>query len=290
MKALIIYNSYSGVNKNKELDYIKNKLIVKYETIDIYESQNDIKEYVLCYSSSYNLLIIIGGDGTINQAVNGLMMIKEKPMLAYIPMGTCNDFGRSLNLKKTLDVITNKIIEGKTKRISINKINTDYYLYGLAIGNMTNVSYQINSKLKRMFGRLAYYLNAIKHIFKNDSFDLEMKIDDINIKEKCYCLMLLNTKYLASIKMRFKADYVDNDKIKVILIKKKNRIINLVNLGLFFLFGEKYNHNIKYYEGYNIKIQTDKLMRYNIDGECLPLLKSVEVNRIKEAINLIVYK
>ena len=58
----------------------------------------------------------------------------------------------------------------------------------------------------------------------------------------------------------------------------------------FFLFGEKYSHNINYYDCDKIVIKTDRLMRYNVDGECLPLLEKVEVNRIKNALNIIVYK
>lgn len=290
MKALIIYNRFSGVNGNKDVNYIKNRISKKYNIVDIYESKNDIKEYVLCNASYYDLLIVIGGDGTINQAVNGLMLVSRKPLLAYIPMGTCNDFGRSLGLKETLHYVTDKIIEGNTKLIHVNKINTDYYLYGLAIGNMTNVSYQINPILKKMFGRLSYYLNGIKHMFKNDSFELDMIIDGKHIKENCFCLMVLNTRFLASLKLRLKEDYVDSEELKIVVIKKKNKVINLFDLVMFFLMGEKYNHNVKYFNGTNIKINTDKLMRYNIDGECLPLLKNVELNRVINSINLIVYK
>ena len=102
--------------------------------------------------------------------------------------------------------------------------------------------------------------------------------------------MILNTRYLASIKLKLDDDYIDNDKLKIVLIKKKNKLVNVFDLCMFFLFGQKYKHNIYYDESKNILIKTSKLMRYNIDGECLPLLREVEINRIKNALKIIVYK
>ena len=290
MRALIIYNKYSGINGNKEIDYLKKKLYIKYNEVEVYESKNDIKDYVFCNSSKYDLLIVIGGDGTINQAVNGLMLIKNKPTLCYIPMGTCNDFGRSQDLKKTLDKIVEGIFVANTKYISVNKVNTDYYLYGLALGNMTNVSYDINPKLKRMFGRIGYYLNVCKYIFKDESFHLDLNVDNNNFSDECFCLMVLNTRFLASKKIKFKNDYVNNDKFKVVIIKKKNKFINLLNLIMFFIFGEKYYHNMIYYDGKYVSIKTDKPMKCNIDGECLPIINNLYINRLKDVIKLIDYK
>ena len=284
MKALIIYNRFSGKSSNKEIEYIKNKLYKKYDIIDVHEVKYDIREYVIRNSSKYELLIVIGGDGTINQAINGLMLVNIKPLVAYIPMGTCNDFGRTVGLKTSLDKVINNIINENYRLINVN---TDYYLYGLAVGNMTNVSYNINPILKRIFGRLGYYLNIFKHIFKDESFELMLNVDNVMVNEECFCLMLLNTKYLASKRLRLNNDYINNEKIKIVLIKKRNRIINIVDLVLFFLIGEKYNHNINYYEGYNINITTKDLVRFNVDGESLPLLNKVNVNRNLEVIKLI---
>ena len=103
MKTLIIYNSYSGKNKIiRKIEYIKSRLKEKYNVVDCYESKSkyDIKNYILLCANQYNTILIAGGDGSLNEAINGLMLLKEKPILGYIPMGTCNDFGHSLGLKK----------------------------------------------------------------------------------------------------------------------------------------------------------------------------------------------
>ena len=52
-----------------------------------------------------------------------MVLIKNKPLLAYIPAGTCNDFGNSLGLKKSLDKIIDIILEGETVLVNVNKIN-----------------------------------------------------------------------------------------------------------------------------------------------------------------------
>ena len=123
MRALIIYNSFSGKNKiTKKIDYINKRLKEKYNVIDVYESKykNDIKNHILVYANNYNVIIIAGGDGSLNEAINGLVLLKSKPMLGYIPMGTCNDLGHSLGLKKKLAKTLDIILD--------NKVDKEYYL------------------------------------------------------------------------------------------------------------------------------------------------------------------
>lgn len=293
MKALIIYNGFSGKNKiDNKLEYIISRLKVKYNKVDLYKTKSryDIKEYVISNASNYDTLIIIGGDGSINEAINGLILVKNKPLLAYIPAGTCNDFGNSLGLKKSLDKIIDIILEGETVLVNVNKINTDYFIYGMALGNFTEVSYDTSHNNKKRWGVIAYFIKAIKYLFIDNSFSCELVINDKVINKKCFCLMVLNSRFLASFKLRFKRILLNDNELRIVVINKKNRLINIIDLILFFLLGEKYNHNIEYYKANNIKIKSSELLRFNLDGENVPRLKEVNVNVIPKVFEVIVDK
>ena len=76
----------------------------------------------------------------------------------------------------------------------------------------------------------------------------------------------------------------------MVIINKKNRIINFVDLLMFFLFGEKYKHNIEYYNSKNISICSDASLKFNIDGEETPSLSRVNINVIENSVKIIVDK
>lgn len=290
MTALIIYNLFSGrSNMFFKLEYIIERLKVQYSKVDSYETKykNDIKNQMILRGSMYDTIIIAGGDGSLNEAVNGLMLVKNKPKIGYIPMGTCNDFGHSLGLNKTLDKVIDIILNGEYVDVNVNKVNTDYFIYGLAVGNFTDVSYRTKQENKRRIGVLAYFIYAIKSAFTDRTFNCVLNLNnDLKVK-KCYCLIMVNSRYLASFNLKFRKKILNNG-LNMILIEKKNRLINFIDLFMFFLLGERYKHNIEYYNVKSLEIYSKEPLKYNIDGEELPLLNKVDVEVIEDCIQIIV--
>ena len=89
----------------KHIDYICQKLKSKYEIVETFASvgPNSIRDYVVQNAGDYDLVVASGGDGSINEVINGLMMIKNRPTLAYVPTGTCNDTGKTFRVKEKLE-------------------------------------------------------------------------------------------------------------------------------------------------------------------------------------------
>lgn len=286
MKCLIAYNKNSGKGKViKWVGHIVERLKTKYKTIDIFESKfkNDIKNHLSYYGFNYDCVVIMGGDGTLHEAINGLMGNIKRPIIGYIPFGTCNDFGRSYNLKKDVIKCINVILTGKTKSIDIFKINSDYFCYGMAIGNLTNISYDTNQKNKKIFGRLAYYFYVLKDMFSDNSFKCNLLLNEEKSIKNCFCLIGIKTKYLASFKIK-----KDNEKFKIFIVNKTNKLIGLFDLLMLFIIGEKYKHNIDYFESQTINIISDNPLRCNVDGEALPLMKEIKIEKISRAINMFI--
>ena len=103
MKLLIAYNSFSGKGSNTDiLEYIKTELSDLYNVIDVYQTEGEksITNHIASCGSDYDTILTIGGDGTVNEAINGIMQLEKKPKLAIIPYGTCNDIAKSLGLKR----------------------------------------------------------------------------------------------------------------------------------------------------------------------------------------------
>lgn len=294
MKALVIYNKYSGKSKIiKNIDYICRRLKTKYEIVETYASigSNSIRDYIIQNAYQYDLIVSAGGDGTINEVVNGLMLLEKKPTLAYVPTGTCNDTGKTLGLKKSLHRTMKIILDENKTLLDVNQINGQYFVYGLAAGNLTDVSYTAKYKLKKKFGKIAYYLETVKSIGKDNSINIEITANNNVISGKYFLFLATNSRYLASLKLhRKKRIYLNEGKLYVTLIRKTNRLINTIDFALFMLLGERYKHNIEHFETNNMVITSKNAIPYNTDGESLPKLSRIEVTVLPEQLEVIVSK
>ncbi len=295
MKALVVYNGFSGKSKIlKQIDYISQRLKSKYEIVECFKSTgpNSIRDYVLQNAKEYDLLVAAGGDGSINEVVNGLMMVSKRPTLAYVPTGTCNDTGKTLGLKRSLRKTMNIILDENKTYLDVNQINGQYFIYGLAAGNLTNVSYAAKYKVKKLFGQFAYYVEAVKTIGKDNSIHIDILADgETKISGKFFLFLAVNSRYLASIKLhRKKRIYLNEGKLYVTLIRKKNRLMNMIDFVLFLLLGESYQHNIVHFEAKNMVVTSKDAIAYNTDGEGIPKLSRIEVTVLPEQIEMIVSK
>ena len=103
MKCLFIYNPKSGKGKIiKKKEYIIESLKMRFDTVDVHESlsASDIIEFTEQHASDYDVLVFSGGDGTFNEITCGVASLKKRPVLGYIPTGTCNDIARNLKISR----------------------------------------------------------------------------------------------------------------------------------------------------------------------------------------------
>ena len=108
-------------------------------------------------------LVICGGDGTLNEAVSGLMALpyEKRPPLGYIPGGTVNDVASTLGLSKDPIRAAQEIVGGRLYPLDIGSFGPDrYFTYVAAFGIFTDVPYETPQEDKRIWGRLAYIMNG----------------------------------------------------------------------------------------------------------------------------------
>ncbi len=129
-------------------------------------AKNEAKRAAL---DGFDLIIAAGGDGTINEVVNGIAPLEKRPKMAIIPTGTTNDYARALKIPRGNPVEAAKII-GKKQTILMdiglakNKKNgtqqEHYFINIAAAGTLTELTYSVPSQLKTMFGYLAYVVKG----------------------------------------------------------------------------------------------------------------------------------
>ncbi len=294
MRALVVYNNYSGKNKiAKKIGYICTSLKTKYEIVECFKSihPKSITEHIVGCGFSYDLILGVGGDGTVNELINGIMQLEKRPMLAYIPVGTCNDAATTLGLRKNLKKTLKIILEQQTSKIDVFKINDKYFIYGLAAGCLTEISYDTSHKTKKNMGKLAYYIQGLKSYKDTKTIQVQIKTKDKIIKGDFSLFLALNSRYLAGFKIhRKKRIYLDDGNLRITLIQKTSKLMNIIDFGMFLIFGETYKHNILHFNASDLEVTSMMPVAYNTDGEKFAKTTIASINVIPKSIDVIISK
>lgn len=110
----------------------------------------------------FDLVVAAGGDGTINEVINGIAEKEYRPKVGIIPTGTTNDFARALHVPRDVIKATKIIAAGQSVAMDIGKANETYFINIGGGGRLTELTYDVPSRLKTMLGQLAYYLKGIE--------------------------------------------------------------------------------------------------------------------------------
>ncbi|MDO5440441.1 MAG: YegS/Rv2252/BmrU family lipid kinase [Erysipelotrichaceae bacterium] len=292
MKTLFIYNPNAGHMQIKYNLYdVLNTLSKEYKDLVVYASEKtkDIVNYVKKNGSKYELIIVSGGDGSLSEAVNGIMSLKKKPKLGYIPAGSTNDYASSLKLSKDMKKCTKQIVEHKDiKKIDIGKFNEDYFVYVAAFGAFTEVAYSTPQDIKNAIGHLAYLLNGINSISKIKSYDLSIKSDNETYDGKYIYGMITNTLSVGGMyHLNNRNVKLDDGLFEVMLIEKPKDLIELQEITAALLNSKIKTKRVKIFKTKGLTIIPKSNMSWTLDGEYGGSPKKVSINNIPKTITLL---
>jgi diacylglycerol kinase (ATP) len=294
MRVGFIYNPESGSGKiERNSKYIVDAFTAKGHVIDILKTKQalDAKRYAI--ESDHDMLLVAGGDGTLNEVVNGLMTKEKRPKIAYIPTGTVNDvahmLGISMNVKKAVKLI---LETGEVKKMDVSKINDTYFTYAAATGRFTKASYDVKRKDKKRFGILAYVVRGITDLLFD--YKMPMKITyEGGVLEKTFTLLLfLNGPRVGGRNLYLmKKSKLNDGKVEARIFEHR-RFWMLIKILTFFAIGGlvmRGGHRLTS-SFYEIEAEHDQAdIDWNTDGEKTEK-NSVRIDVIKEAIEIYVSK
>ncbi len=291
-----IYNPYSGKGtiKSKLVKIIDTLTETGHEvTMHPTQSQLDACETVkrICKEDheKYDFILCSGGDGTLNEVIQGLMKSENKLPVAYIPSGTTNDFARSINTPKDIEKALDSLIKGEKQALDVGSFNDQYFTYIAAFGALTEVSYETPQQTKNLLGHVAYILEGLKHIKKIQSYNLKIEYDGNVITGEYMYGMISNTAYVGGLLSM--GDFSLNDgQYEVTLIKTPNTPAELQSV-LSSLLNIKQAINTEYVSFFrtsSIKITCDSELTWTIDGECGGDQRDVLISNNQQAVQFII--
>jgi diacylglycerol kinase (ATP) len=160
------------------------------ESIAHPESLSDL---IRDYRDRVNLVVIGGGDGTLNAAAAGL--IDTQIPLAIIPLGTANDLARTLGIAASPIEACRAIATGQIRRIDLGWVNGKYFFNVASLGLSVKITNNLTKEAKRRWGVLAYAKTAIQAIWRTRPFSAEIRHDDGSILVKTVQIAVGNGKF-----------------------------------------------------------------------------------------------
>lgn len=273
-RVRIIYNPTSGREAfKKHLPDVLEKLeIAGYETSCHATtcSGDATKAAIDAVNRAFDVVIAVGGDGTLNEVVTGISQCdKEKrPKLGLIPMGTTNDFARAVHIPRNIEDALNIIIKGDTIPVDVGLVDDEKYFINIAAGGrITELTYEVPSKMKTMLGQMAYYMKAIEMVPSIKSAHMKIQIDDEIFDEKAMLFLCALTNSVGGFE-KLAPDASINDGLFTVLILKECSIAEFVKLVALALRGEHLDSpNVIYRKAKYVQVSSNEEVHLNLDGE-----------------------
>lgn len=181
---MIIYNPAAGKNKFRKLlpdaEQILTNADFDVTLVPSTKAPKSTKKIAKqAAEQGYDVVIAAGGDGTVNEVVNGLMQVTNPPKLGILPVGTTNDYARALNFAKDPLEALHIIAKQETVRVDIGKANeTEFFINNAAGGKITEITYAVKESMKSKWGRLAYLFSGIRILPKLSPVNVEISYND----------------------------------------------------------------------------------------------------------------
>ncbi len=268
-KAILIYNPKSGNQKFEDkLDFVLDSLKGDYGDVSVYRTTypgHAIELASKACEERYEMLIIVGGDGTFNECVNGMMDHEYRPTIGYIPAGTCCDIGMSLGLSKNVEKATKNILNNTRAKMDIVKSNNRYFCYVSGNGAFIDISYVTDSNLKKKIGYLAYLIRGAVEMFTIPKMKMKIRHDHGYDSGTYSLVLIINSKRVAGINMIYKP-CLDDGLVDVVLYRSLppfNSLIYIISMILPFWSTPL----VRRFKSSHLKIKTNTKARWNIDGE-----------------------
>ena len=291
-KLLFIVNPYSG----KKI--MKNQLMNVIQTLN--QNDYEVTLYTTCYQGHateisstalpYDEVLCAGGDGTLNEVINGLLRNDIRKPLGYIPCGSTNDFANSLGLPNVITKSLDVFLHHDTTFVDAGKFEDRFFTYVASFGAFTQASYATPQAMKNNLGYLAYLLETPKYINSIKPTHIIATIDDNQeVIEGDYIFGgITNSKKIGGIiKINAAPDFFSDGKFELVLLKKPkdlgqlNQLINAVNTMNY----DKCDCLV-YRKISKVTIQSDEIFPWTLDGERVDGKNSISIENRYHALDL----
>lgn len=256
------------------------------EKYDAYKKALEVKP------GEYDFIMVVGGDGTANEVINGIIDGGSDTPICILPAGTMNDFATYMGLPRDTDSLCKMIKNFNVLPCDVGKVNDEYFLNVTAGGTLSEVAHRVSTESKTALGRLAYYLEGAKDIssLKLNAVPMTLEYNGIKVQENVFLFVVANSSYVGGFSNILPKAKINDGLLDVLIIKKPD-IVDILPLMMQIRMNTHIQHpKVSYFQTQKISIScVDESIKfqYDYDGELGGVLP-IKAEVIPKAIKLVV--
>jgi len=172
-------------------------------------------------NETIDLMVVAGGDGTVNYVVNAMKRKGLDIPLGVIPSGTANDFARALGMSREPLEAARQIASGGVERVDVGCVNGLWFVNIFSFGIFTTTSQRTPDKRKHRIGKLAYIIEGVKEFRSMHAVPLEIEADGERFDLRSLMVLIFNGETAGGFHLARRSSIKDG-LFDCILLEKKN--------------------------------------------------------------------
>ena len=283
-KILFIINPGSGTNDIDWQFLITDYFAPANHSIQFFHLPLDCKEELIIEKIEQlnpKKVVAVGGDGTVKLVAGCL--IKKDILLGIVPAGSANGLAKELGISDVPEEALSIIANGFSKKIHVTNINNQVCIHLSDIG--FNAYAQKEFEIQHNRGMWGYLKASLKVLWKNPIMEIELCIDNKDLKIKAAMIVIANATKYATGAVINPIGKLDDDMFEVIAIKK----ISITEIFKMMFSHTPYDFNkTVLFQTNSLFMRSEKKVHFQMDGEYIGRVNEVKATLIKNALEIIV--
>ena len=226
----------------------------------------DLKEAFSLFPES-GFLVCSGGDGMLNLMINTLSELGIDVPIGYIPMGTTNDFSKTIGLPKKFEDVLRTSVSEYYSRIDAGELEGRRFAYVAGFGNFTDISYKTPAFSKNLLGYLAYILEGARSLADIKPFHVSIETEEEKLEGDYVLGLISNSRSVAGMKPPASSETrLDDGLMELTLIRMPDSLKELRGLLESYITSDHRSELMEFRQGKSFDLTSEKLC-WTLDGE-----------------------
>ena len=250
--------------------------------------RGDPTRYLAEHAGDFERVVCIGGDGTLNETIAGVLQSGVDLPIGYIPAGTTNDYANSIGLSSDVLQAARDAAGGEIQRLDVGSFNGRYFSYTASCGAFTRTSYSTPQSLKNTLGHLAYLLEGIKDLPSIRPYHLRVETESSVLEDDfIFCAITNSTSVGGILKLDKELVSLNDGLFEVMLIRSPEVAIQLTSIIHGITAMDLPNEMVHFFEAGQIRVTSDEDIEWTLDGERAEGGSVAEMRNLHSAIQIV---
>lgn len=290
-KLLLIVNPRAGRNKSRGPLFDAAAVLAEAGyllSIQRTAAAGDAARIAARSGGDYDVVVAVGGDGTLNETVSGLMALEDPPLLGYLPQGSTNDFAASLQIPGGPMEAAGLIVNNQPRRLDVGAWAQRYFVYVASFGAFTRTSYTASQAAKNALGHFAYILEGMRDLGSLRPYQIRVNADGELLDGEYLFGAVCNSTSIGGL-MRLDPERVvlDDGKFELLLVPNPTNVQDLQSLVTALLNQEYDSQGLIFRHVSSIHLETEEELPWSLDGEYAPSLPVVDIENRRQALTML---